>query len=250
VDRLARRGVLGPGEAVAPPATPAPRSSTFRDRLAALERQDGARRNVVRGKVHPQVFDYMRDARKVFAPDPAVVDLDPRTPNNVKNSVRQWAGGLQEAYRSWRRDVDELRDRTRAADDFDRRRRPDILEHYNRILEGNQRAAEGIIAHVCMVVAPGATPAVELGQTSGNAEVDRAAIDALTRAARRRPADRDLARQRTCYSFSVKVVRVPPLPVAGCMFDEVELTASCYYPLKKGMTMSVSVDSVDYDPPP
>ena len=247
VDRLAQKGVLGPGEAgVITPAPAPPRPSTFGERLAARVREAGARRNVALGKVHPQVFDYMRDARKVFAPDPQVVDLDPRAPNTVKSSVRQWGGGLAEAYRSWRRDLDGLRARTRD-DDPHRRNRPDILEHYNRILEGNRKGAEGIAAQVCLLVEPGATPRVELSKTSGNREVDQAAIDALTRAANRRQSELDLKKQRACYSFVVKVVRVPPLPMVGCQFDEVELTASCYYPLKKQMVISVGLDGVDYD---
>ena len=153
---------------------------------------------------------------------------------------------MREAYKSWRRDLDDLRARQRM-DESDRRGIPDILEHYNRLLEGNRKGAEAIASQVCLLVAPGATPRVELGQSSQNDEVDRAAVDALSRAARRRQPEPDLRKQRTCYRFAVTVVRVPPLPVAGCMFDEVELTASCYYPLKKGMTISVSLDSVDYD---
>jgi hypothetical protein len=164
----------------------------------------------------------------------------------VKNSVRQWSGGLREAYRSWQREIDDLR-ADRRSDDPDRRGAPDILEHYNRILEGNKKGAEAITSQVCLLVEPGGIPRVELGKTSGNAEVDRAAVDALTRAAGRRAPEPDVRKQRTCYRFAVKVVRVPPLPVAGCMFDEVELTASCYYPLKKAMTISVSLESVDYD---
>jgi len=247
VDRLIQKGVLDrPEPGAAPPPPPPPRGSTFRERLATRVRQDGARRNVALGKVHPQVFDFMRDARKVFAPDPGTVDLDPRTPNSVKNSLKQWGGGLREAYRSWRRDLDDLRARQRI-DDPDRRNIPDILEHYNRILEGNRKGAEAITSQVCLVLEPGASPRVELGESSHNAEVDGAALDALARASRRRQPEPDLRRQRACYRFAVKVVRVPPLPVAGCMFDEVELTASCYYPLKKAMTISVSLDSVDYE---
>ncbi len=246
IDRLTDRGVLARPEAPGgPPAPAAPRVSAFGQRLAARVREDGARRNVAAGKVHPQVFDYMRDARKVFAPDPGTVDLDPRTPNSVKNSLKQWGGGLREAYRSWRRELGNLNARTR--NDLDRRGVPDILEHYNRILEGNRKGAEAIASQVCLLLAPGDPPRVELGRSSNNDEVDRAAIDALRLAARSRQPESDLARQRTCYRFEVKVVRVPPLPVAGCTFDEVALTASCYYPLKKAMVISVSVDGVDYD---
>jgi hypothetical protein len=247
IDRLAQTGVLRPEEAspTAPPPV-RPRPSTFGERLATRVREAGARRNVALGKVHPQVFDYMRDAHKVFAPDPEIVSLDPRAPGTVKSSLRQWGGGLAEAYRSWRRELENPHARRRE-DDPDRRIRPDILEHYNRILEGNRKAAEGLDAQVCLLVEPGATPRVELGKTSGNQEVDQAAIDALTRASHRRQSELDLKEQRACYSFAVKVVRVPPLPVVGCTFDEMELTASCYYPLKKGMEISVSLDSVDYD---
>jgi hypothetical protein len=247
VDRLTRKGVLDtPAPSEAPPPPPArPRPPSFSERLASVVREDGARRNVAVGKVHPQLFDYMRDAHKVFAPDPKVVDLDPRTPNNVKNSARQWGSGLAEAYRSWRRDLDDM-NANRRRNDPDRRGAPDILAHYNRMLEGTKKGAAPIAAQVCLLVNPGAPARVELGKTSGNAEVDRAAVDALTRAAQRRAPDPDVKQQRTCYRFAVTVTRVPPLPVAGCMFDEVNLTASCYYPLKKAMTISVSLDSVDY----
>ena len=62
-----------------------------------MVRRDEARKNVERGKVHPQMYDFMRDARKVFTPDTDVVYEDPRAPNTVGRSFKQWGNGAAEA---------------------------------------------------------------------------------------------------------------------------------------------------------
>jgi hypothetical protein len=196
--------------------------------------------------VQPQLYDFLRDARRGFTPNPAALDADPRAPNTVARSVGQWGKGVGEMYRGWRRGLDDQR-RRRLDHDPDRRGAPDVLEHYNRLLEGTARAVEPMDCLVCLVVRTGGPPEVVLAGSSGNPEVDRAAVEALRRSANTRPVDPDVRPQKTCYRFRATVHRIPPIPIAGCAFDEVALTASCYYPTKKIRKTTVTLESVDYD---
>jgi outer membrane biosynthesis protein TonB len=246
IDRLTREGVIAPPD---PSLAPPPENkgpSKFATRLAERARDDAARANVTAGKVHPQLYDFLRDARRGFTPNPAALDSDPRAPNTVARSVGQWGKGVAEMYRGWQRGLDDQR-RRRLDHDPDRRGAPDILEHYNRMLEGTARAVEPMDCLVCLVVRRDAPPEVVLTASSGNPEVDRAAVEALRRSANTRPLDQDVRPQKTCYRFRATVHRVPPIPIAGCAFDEVTLTASCYYPTKKIRKITVNLESVDYD---
>jgi outer membrane biosynthesis protein TonB len=245
IDRLTREGVIAPPD---PSLAPPPENkgpSKFAARLAERTRDDAARANVAAGKVQPQLYDFLRDARRGFTPNPAALDADPRAPNTVARSVAQWGKGVREMYRGWRRQLDD--ERRRLDHDPDRRGAPDILEHYNRMLESTARAVEPMDCLVCLVVRRDGPPEVVLTASSGNAEVDRAAVEALRRSANTRPVDEDVRPQKTCYRFRATVHRVPPIPIAGCAFDEVALTASCYYPTKKLRKVTVNLESVDYD---
>lgn len=239
VDRYAREGVIAPNEAFEAPAKPA-RGPTFMERLATRVEQDRARQRVADGHVHPLLYDYLRDVNKIFHPAEAAIYADPRSPNTVASTVRSWTRGVQESYRLWH---DEA---ARGHDDSDKwNGSADVLGQYNRMIEGNERAASPIGCMVCLVIKPDTAPQIVLGDSSGNLEVDRMAVEALERAAARRPVDRDVKPEKACYRFTANVSRIPPLPIAGCGFDEVKMTFGCYYPTMRVYKTSVTLESVD-----
>jgi hypothetical protein len=115
------------------------------------------------------------------------------------------------------------------------------------MIEANNIAVEPIACLICVVLKPGAPIKIELRTSSGNGEIDRAAVEAITRVTLRQPLETDVKAQHACYHFSAAVRRIPPLPVAGCGFDEVTRTFSCYYPTMRVLRTSVTLESVDYD---
>jgi hypothetical protein len=245
VDRLTRDGVIDRPQL--PPGLPGkrPRGPSFSERLAARVRDDAARDNVERGNVHPQAYDYMRGAQRLFRPDPELVYRDERAPNTIGRSAKQWAKGAFNAIRPWKT-VEEA-NRQREMRDPHRQGPADIFRTHNAWLDGTEQAARPIACLVCLVIRPGETARVELAASSGNKEVDRAAVEALERVAERRPTDQDVRNQRSCYRFTTTIHRIPPVPIVGCNFDEAALRASCYYPTKKVTKTDVKLESVDYD---
>ena len=245
VDRLSRDGVIDRPQLPLGLPGRKPRGPSFGEKVAAMARNDEARRNVERGDVHPQAYDYMRGAQRLFRPDPEVVYRDQRAPNTVGRSLNQWARGAVRAILPWQT-IEEL-DRERESRDPHRQGPEDKFRKYNGWTKGTEKAARPMACLVCLVIRPGETASVELAASSGNKEVDRAAVEALERTAQRRPTDPEVRRQRSCYRFSVTVIRIPPVPMVGCSFDEAALTASCYYPTKKMTRTQVHLESVDYD---
>jgi hypothetical protein len=245
VDRLTRDGIIDKPQLPLGLPGKRPRGPTFSEKVTALERHDRARRNVEAGKVHPQAYDYKRGAERLFRPDPEIVYRDERAPNTIGRSAKQWAKGAFNAIRPWKT-VEEA-NRQREMRDPHRQGPADIFRAHNAWIEGTEQAARPIACLVCLVIRPGETARVELAASSGNEEVDRAAIEALERTAERRPTDQDVRKQRSCYRFSVTVTRIPPVPIVGCNFDEAALKASCYWPAKKVTRTDVKLESVDYD---
>jgi len=242
VDRFTRDGVIS-----APPApeiaAPGKGKSKWQEKLALLERDTAGRKNVVDGKVHPQVYDFMRDAQKIFQPRESVVEKDPRAPNTASRSMRMWTRGFFRDY------LDRLRKLER--DEPSRKSAlaeggSDVLAEYTRLLRAAEMGAESIACQVCLVIRPGLPPQVVLAKSSGNKEVDDAAVDALGRAALRRPFDEDLKAERACYKFAALIYRIPPLPIAGCGFDESTLKIGCYYPGMQVYQLKVHLELVDY----
>jgi outer membrane biosynthesis protein TonB len=245
VDRLSRDGVIDRPQLPLGRPSGKPRGPSFGEKVAALARNDEARRNVERGDVHPQAYDYMRGAQRLFRPDPDIVYRDERAPNTVGRSLKQWGRGALQAVLPWT-DVEEL-DRERESRAPHRQGPEDMFKKYNGWTKGTEKAARPMACLVCLVIRPGEIASVELAASSGSKEVDRAAVEALERTAQRRPTDPEVRKQRSCYRFSVKVIRIPPVPIVGCSFDEAALTASCYYPTKKLTKTQVHLESVDYD---
>lgn len=240
IDRLTREGTIAAPDAEAIARAGRPRGPTFSERLAARVRDDGARANVAEGKVHPAVYDLLRDARRDFQPTPEILADDPRTPNTVARTLRQWGRWLMETGHR------ELADQNRRLREHHaaRRGKPPPDER-DRTDEKVVAAATPIACLVCLVLRPPAAPEVVLGASSGNDALDRQAMSAVRRAADNRPLEADVRAQRSCYRFEATVFRVPPLPVLGCATDE-KGGVQCMYPMKKLMKTTVTLQSVDY----
>jgi hypothetical protein len=240
VDRFTRDGIISAPPA---PAPAAPARSRWQQKLALLERDTAGRKNVEDGKVHPQVYDFMRDAEKIFKPRESVVEKDPRAVNTVGRSMRAWSRGFFRNYLDQLRKLEE--------DEPSRKGRlaeggSDVLAEYGRLLRAAEKGGESISCQVCLVIRPGLPPEVVLAKSSGNKEVDEAATDALLRAAQRRPYEQDLKPERACYRFAATIYRIPPLPIAGCSFDESKLKLDCFYPGMQIYRLKVRLDLVDY----
>jgi len=253
VDRLTREGVIAPPDPTAAPAVAERAGSPrFSDRLAALRRRDEARTNVVKGKVDPQIYDFLRDAQNGFAPSRLALDRDRRAPNTVGRTLKQWFGGLLRPH------GDAEDQRQWAPDQQGRQHAPDVMNKDSRaalrrmggylgLARGESAAAQPMECLVCVVVRANRAPEVVLDGSSGNAELDKAAVQSLERATRTRTVETYVRPQRSCYRFRATVQRVPPVPVIGCRFDEVTLKGGCVFPTQKVYKTSVSLESVDYD---
>ena len=87
---------------------------------------------------------------------------------------------------------------------------------------------------------------IKLQRSSNRPAFDRLARTALTRALKRRPVTRKQRPVEACYRVAALFTRVPPLPMAGCQFDEVHLKAACFYPLMKVLKPRVTLVSARY----
>jgi hypothetical protein len=87
---------------------------------------------------------------------------------------------------------------------------------------------------------------VQVRRSSRRGPFDRLARRALARAVKRRPPTRRERPVRACYRVVAAFNRVPPLPVAGCTFDEVEPSIDCFYPFKKVLKTRLTLVSLHY----
>lgn len=242
--RFEREGVIT--ATPAPEVTKPARGPTFSERLAARVRDDTARVNVFEGHAHPVLYDFLRDAQRDLRPAEGHLYADTRSPNTVGRTLRSWARDYlraDPAYLLWERALAARR----AAAHGSTLEEAAALREYDKMIEDNAASDQAITCRVCLVVATGRPTRVELAESSGNGEMDRASIEALERAVLRRPLDPDVKPQRACYHFAAAIHRLPPLPLVGCGFDETTHTFGCYYPTMRVLRTSVTLDSVDYD---
>jgi hypothetical protein len=174
--------------------------------------------NIRTGKVHPQFYDYLRDAKARFHPTLATVEKDAGVPK-VASFFKAW----------WQSYVHDLAARNGRPDDA----RPATAE---------QEGAVELACQVCLTMRFGETPRLEVVRHSISPELDLEALTALRHAVDARPMTEPLlpagARAidgtavRACYRFTATARRLPPTAI-GCGFDEVSLKVGCAWPLKK-----------------
>ena len=250
VDRMTQEGVIAPPDPTGVAEDRPRKIPTFSQRLAARVRNDAARANVAKGEVHPQMYDLLRDARRSFVPPTLALERDRRAPNTVGRTLKQWFGGLLRPHTDAEDDRQQNPDRGRlgAPDVLDDRGRASLraMGGYLGLSRGRASRIEPMDCVVCVVLRPNTEPEVSLGESSGNAELDNAAVDALKQATNIRTIEKDVPSQKSCYRFRATVERVPPVPVLGCGFDEVTMSARCFYPTQKIQKTSIILESVDY----
>jgi hypothetical protein len=214
------RALEGNGADAAPPPV-APRPSRDRGARSTAERvaemlEPTAEDNVRAGRVHPQFYDYLRDAKARFHPTLAQTERDAGAPK-VAGFFKAW-------WQSYLKDL--------AA----RNGRPDPRE----VTEEEQGAVE-LTCDVCLTIRLGATPEIEVVHHSISEELDQEAVTALRLSVAARPANEpplpagskgNAGSARACYRFSASARRLPPAAI-GCSFDEVTLKGGCVWPLKK-----------------
>jgi hypothetical protein len=209
----------------APGAAPARRTrgqgsggeGTTAERVAGMLRPSGED-NIRNGKVHPQLYDYLRDAQARFHPTLATLEKDAGAP--------KVAGFFKDWWQSYVRDL--ARSNGHPAE------LPEAT--------AEQKGAIELACEVCLTVRLGEAPQLEVVRHSISPDLDLEALTALRHAVDSRPVTEPLlpfgARPaegeavRACYRFSASARRLPPMAL-GCGFDETTLKAGCAWPLKK-----------------
>jgi hypothetical protein len=239
---------VGPGAPAVTEAKPHKRPSVDEMR-AALEHAEDAVANVERGRVDPVLYDYLRGARTRFESEAR--RLAENIPVGGGDAVHGWTRGYLQR-------VDEVHRAAAASahagepaalDPPDSH--PDLFRAYGENRAQADAGAEERRVEVCLEVRAGggSTPEAVLQRPSGNAALDRLALDSFGRAVAARPPSDDKRRARACYEVTIRAYRIPPLPVVGCSFDLTSLTGiSCYWPFKKIASVRARLLSVDYAP--
>lgn len=218
---------------------PADRPRTVDQLRADFERRAAAIENVRAGRADPLHFDYLRGARERLTPEATRIaeELPLGPAETVKGWGRGYLGRLGEINRGTARDLPESpRD-----DPFGPR--PDVLGGYR---EMERQAASGAVertAHVCLGVAPGHDVVVTLRRSSGNAALDRVALDSFRASANARPVAAEVRPGLACYRVRISAYRIPPTPSIGFGWKN---GPKVLYPLKRITEVSVELESLDY----
>jgi hypothetical protein len=205
--------------------------------------------NVDAGRVDPLLFDYLRGARARFqdtaeklADDLAVGPGD---------TVRGWGRGYLRSVDDANRGVLGARADAPREGGGDSRNEisphADVLGAYGEAQRHAQSGAEERRAEVCLDVAAGRETGVVLRHSSGNAALDRLAIESFTKSVAARPVPPDARRGLACYELLISAYRMPPLPFISCGIGRAGLT--CVWPFKKVTSVKGRLLSVDYPQP-
>ena len=81
-----------------------------------------------------------------------------------------------------------------------------------------------------------------LRRSSGNAALDRLAVDSFHSAGGAHPVTPELRPALACYRVAVSAFRLPPLPTIGIDV----INRSVLYPLKRITKVTVELESVDF----
>jgi hypothetical protein len=233
----------------APPdvGRPTPRGRPSVDELrGTLERAEDAVANVERGRVDPLVYDVLRGARKRFG-------------DEARRMAEAIAMGPGRTVSAWGRGyLNGVANRKSAgapspSDDalkpkVDPYTSPDLLRGYSEAQRQASAGAEERRAEVCLSLAPDRAPTASLRRGSGDAELDRLALESFTRAAEARPIPADVRPETACYELRISAYRMPPLPFLSCGLDLDGV--NCAWPFKKVTDVGSHLLSVDYGASP
>ncbi|MCB9555159.1 MAG: hypothetical protein H6707_03575 [Deltaproteobacteria bacterium] len=196
-----------------------------------FELSDG-RANVRAGRVDPVFYEIERAASKRFWPSWKVIGREGKGMQRVRRVLGRIVRAFIASYRQRLDAYGKAQAKTRPGDTAD-----------DQIAPWRWATADGgqTIALVCLVYRADRRWAVRLAGASGVPAFDRQARRALERAALSPALTRYDQPVEVCYRFRATVNRVPPLPIVGCSFDEVALSARCYYPLKRLIKLAVEL---------
>jgi hypothetical protein len=231
-----------PGEALERLLAPAPDATGVRRPLGELradaERRADAEENVRNGRGDPLLFDYLRQARERLTPEATQIaeTLALGPAETMKGWARGYLQGVDEAHRG----LTPLRppDETVAGP------RPDVLGGYNEAERQAESGAEQRTAEVCLGVAPNHAAVVTLRRSSGNAALDRLALDSFRSASDARLVTPDIRPALACYLVRVSAYRMPPLPTVSLDL----IKGRIIYPLERMTKVTVDLQSVDFGP--
>jgi hypothetical protein len=217
---------------------------------ADLERRQDAVANVEKGRVDPLMFDYLRGAKARFQQDAKRLADDLAVGGGA--TVRAWGRGYLNSVDAANRGERGARPDAPREGGGDTRNETspgaDVLGAYNEATRQAEAGAEERIAEVCLDVAAGRETTVALRRTSGNASLDRLAIESFTKAIAARPVPPDVRGGLACYELRISAYRIPPLPAISCGFDVGFTRPTCVWPFKKVTSVKGRLLSVE-DPP-
>jgi hypothetical protein len=206
---------------------------------ADAERRSDAIANVRTGRAHPLLFDYLRAARDRLAP--AATRIAESLPLGPAETTRGWGRGyLGATAQAHGGPPEKPFEQTFGGP------RPDVLGAYDESRRQAAAGAEERTAEVCLGVAPDHPVVVTLRRSSGNAALDRVALDAFRAAGDDRAPTADVRPALACYRVRVSAYRLMPLPTIGVDLANRRIL----YPLKRMTNVSVELDSVDFGPKP
>jgi hypothetical protein len=209
------------------------------------ERTEDAVATVRGGRVDPLLYEYLRGAKaRLESEARRLADGIPVGPGAA---ARGWSRGyLQRVQEVSRKDASRVAEPDLRDDAA--RHRPDVLAGYDEAARMAEAGAERRQVEICVDVGSGRASKAMLRRGSGNAALDRLAVDSFEKAAAARPVPPDSRAGRACYEVTISAHRVPPLPVVGCGFDVSGVT--CSWPYKKLTAVSSRLVSVEYPPAP
>jgi len=225
--------LLGPApEAPARPGRRRPLSEL----RAEAERRADAEENVRAGRAHPLLFDFLRNARERLTPE--ATRIAESLPLGAAETTKGWARGYLKGVADAHHGAFAP---PRAPDDPVGGPRPDVLGGYNEAERQAASGAEQRTAEVCLGVAPNRAVVATLRRSSGNAALDRLAVDSFEAAGAARPVTPDVRPALACYLVRVSAYRMPPLPAVSLDLAKGRLI----YPLKRITEVTVELQSVD-----
>jgi hypothetical protein len=117
-----------------------------------------------------------------------------------------------------------------------------VLGGYNEAAHQAESGAEQRSAEICLGVAPNHAVVATLRRSSGNAALDRLAVESFQSAGDARPVTPDVRPALACYRVAVSAFRMPPLPSVGIDLAKGRII----YPLKRITKVTVELQSVDF----
>ncbi len=234
---------------IAPPASDATLAArggklSLDELRVAHEREEDAAANVAAGRVDPLLYDYLRGARSRFQDE--AQRIAEAIPIGAGQTVRGWGRGLvarvREAHRN-DRTADDVQPDLR---DDAAKRRPDLAAAYEENRRQAEAGAEIRRVEICLDVAPGRDTTATLRRGSGNAALDRVALDAFARSVSVRPVPPDARAGRACYEVRTATYRVGPAPGIACDLNFGPHGPTCVWPLKKMTSVTSQLLGVEY----